>query len=200
MSGVVRRSDSQKFITSDNAWLLDVIANANPVAASDYDSIIAYWQRTNRLLTRTVPDCSLQTVGAFSRAVVGPIVVDFTPVTRRRVRLLAQDRQHDDLRPPCGLSCASHSSRPTRPSHRAAESRRAHHAARHGHDLFAVRWAGAAESVRAVEQGGPARRGRLSPWTLARPLSAPFSPTPPLSPSPTGGPPLRSGFERRTPA
>lgn len=96
----VRRFDSRKFITSDNAWLLDVIANANPVAASDYDSIIAYWRRTNRLLNRTGPDCSLQTVGAFSRPVVGPIVVDFTPVTRRHVRLLARDRQHDDLRPP----------------------------------------------------------------------------------------------------
>ena len=107
LSGVGWRSDSQKFITSDNAWLLDVIANANPVAASDYDSIIAYCQRTNRLSTRTCPDCSLQTVGAFSRAVVGPIVVDFTPVTRRRVRLLARETGNMTTfdRPAACLTC-----------------------------------------------------------------------------------------------
>ena len=115
MSGVGWRFDSRAIISSDNAWLLDVIANANPVAASDYDLIIAYWRRTNRLLNRTGPDCSLQTVGAFSRAVVGLLVVDFTLVTRRRVRLLARDRQHDDLRPPCSLSRASHSSDPPTP-------------------------------------------------------------------------------------
>ena len=103
----VRRFDSRKFITSDNAWLLDVIANANPVAASDYDSINAYWQRTNRLSNRTCPDCSLQTVGVFSRAVVGPIVVDFTPVTRRRVRLLARETGNMTTfdRPAACLTC-----------------------------------------------------------------------------------------------
>ena len=41
--------------------------------------------------------------------------MDFTLVTRRRVRLLARDRQHDDLRPPCSLSRASHSSDPPTP-------------------------------------------------------------------------------------
>ena len=52
---------------------------------------------------------------------------------------------------------------------------------RHGHDLFAVRWAGVAEPVRAVERGGPARRGRLSPWTRGV-HSPPLSPPHPLFP------------------
>ena len=49
-------------------------------------------------------------------------------------------------------------------------------------------------------EGRPGAARPSQPVDAGRPLPAPFSPTPPLSPGPPGGPPLRSGFERCSPA
>ena len=97
------------------------------------------------------------------------------------------------------VSRASHSSRPTRPTHRVAESRRAHHAARHGHGGLVVRWAAGSRS--AEQSSRAARRGEaVSARGRGASTPRPFLPHAPSFPGPTGGPPLRSGSERRSPA
>ena len=71
--------------------------------------------------------------------------------------------------------------RPTRPTHPAAESRRAHHAARHGHGRLVVRWASGSRS--AEQPSGAARRGEaVSARGRWRVHSPPLSPPHPLFP------------------
>ncbi len=71
--------------------------------------------------------------------------------------------------------------RPTHPSHPAAESQRAHHAARHGHGGLVVRWAAGSRS--AEQPSGAARRGEaVSARGRWRVHSPPLSPPHPLFP------------------